>query len=207
MRKIMFLVSLCLFEIVSIAQEIPRKNLQDSMLGWIKIYNFKGAKEPMKWDHRSYSVAQLSLIDSFANWMQASYVPKGGLGHIKRVVSEKLGLYNQHTAALPQHYGAYAQTYYFLKPGTTGKLVPATNHNVTWSIIANGVPAAWIIREITTPAQCYFTLPSFESDGATEEYKKTYDLSNVPALAPYINLWVQSIETGGGSNYVLLSKD
>ena len=161
----------------------------------------------MKWDHRSYSIAQLSLIDSFANWMQASYIPKGGLGDIKKIVSEKLGLYNQHTAGLPQHYGAYAETYYFLKRNATGKLVPATSHSVTWSIIANGVPAAWAIREISTPTQCYFTLPSFESAHKGEDYRKTYDLSKIPAVAPYTNLWVQSIETGGGNNYVLLSKD
>ena len=207
MNRIILLIALCIFAGASFAQEIPRKNLQDSMIGWVKIYNFKGAKEPMKWDHRSYSVAQLSLIDSFANWMQASYVPKGGLGDIKKIVSEKLGLYNQHTAGLPQHYGAYAQTYYFLKRGATGKLVPATSHTVTWSMIANGVPSEWIIRDITTPTQCYFTLPSFESKHAGEEIRKTYDLSKVPALAPYINFWVQHIETGGGSNYVLLSKD
>ena len=133
MRKILLLISLCFFVAASFAQEIPRKELQDSMIGWIKIYNLKGAKEPMKWDHRYYSVAQLSIIDSFANWMQASYIPKGGLGDIKKILSEKLSPYNQHTAGLPQHYGVYAKTYYFLKRNATGKLVPATSHDVTWS--------------------------------------------------------------------------
>ena len=53
MKKIFVLVALCFFVAASFAQEIPRRELQDSMIGWIKIYNFKGAKEPMKWDHRS----------------------------------------------------------------------------------------------------------------------------------------------------------
>jgi len=207
MNKLIFLLAFCIFAVASSAQEIPRRNLEDSMIGWIKVYNFKGFKEPMKVDNRNYSVAQLSLIDSFANWMQASYIPKGGLGDIKKTVSQKLGLYNQHTAGLPQHYGAYAQTYYFLKYNSKGKLVPATNHNVTWSMIANGVPEGWIIRDITTATQCYFTLPSFESAHGDEEMRKTYDLSKVKNLAPYINLWVRSVETGGGNNYVLISKD
>ena len=207
MKQYFFVLTCCFCSMIAFTQEIPRRNLEDSMIGWIKVYNFKGFKEPMKVDHRNYSVAQLSLIDSFANWMQASYLPKGGLGDIKKIVSEKLGLYNQHTAGLPQHYGAYAETYYFLKYNSKGKLIPATSHSVTWSMIANGVPVGWVIRDISTATQSYFTLPSFESAHASEEMRKTYDLSRVTNLAPYTNLWVRSVETGGGNNYVLLSKD
>jgi hypothetical protein len=207
MKKVTLYVVCSFLTAASFAQEIPRETLQDSMIGWMKIYHFKGIKEPMKVDHRYYSAAQLSLCDSFGNWMQTSYLPKGGLGDIKKIISEKLGLYNQHTAGLPQHFGAYAETYYFLKRNSAGKLTPATNHSVTWSIIANGVPPGWIIRDFSTPTQCYFTLPSFESSYDDEEFRKTFDLSHVETLAPYINFWVRSVETGGGNNYVLLSKD
>ena len=207
MKKIILFVSCTFFIAISFSQEIPRKNLEDSMIGWIKIYHFKGFKEPMKVDHRNYSVAQLSLIDSFANWMQASYIPKGGLGDIKKIISEKLGPYNQHTAGLPQHYGAYARTYYFLKYDSKGKLVPATSHDVTWSIIANGVPSDWGIRDLCTPTQSYFTMPSYEAAHDGDALRKMYDLTNVTNIAPYTKLWVRSIETGGGSNFVLLSKD
>ena len=73
------------------------------MLGWMKIYNFKGAKAGMKVDNKVYSIAQLSICDSLVNWMQASYLPKGGLGDVKRVLSEKQGLYNNNDAAMPQN--------------------------------------------------------------------------------------------------------
>ena len=207
MKQYFFIITCCFCSIVSFAQEIPRRELEDSTIGWIKVYNFKGFKEPMKWDHRNYSVAQLSLIDSFANWMQASYLPKGGLGDIKKIVSEKLGLYNQYTASLPQHYGAYAETYFFLKYNSKGKLTPATSHRVTWSMIANGTPVSWAIRDISTNTQCYFTLPSFEAAHASDEVRKANDFSKVTNLAPYTNFWLRNIETGGGTNYVLLSKD
>ena len=114
--KIIFLsLFVFLFMPTSFAQRISPQSVEDSVIGWIKVYKFKGAKVGMKVDDKIYSIAQLSLCDSFANWMQASYIPKGGLGDVIKTVSEKLGLYNQHTAALPQSYGAFAKTYLFLK--------------------------------------------------------------------------------------------
>src|SRR5688572_8067274 len=106
-----------------LAQPIPSQSIEDSVLGWMKVYNFKGAKEGKKVDHRNYSAAQLSICDSFANWIQASYLPKGGLGEVFRKVSEKLGLYNRHTAGLPQSYGAYSNTFDQLKYNSSHKLV------------------------------------------------------------------------------------
>ena len=95
------------------AQEINRRVLEDSVIGWMKVYNFKGAKQPMAVDGKVYSVPQMSICDSFANWIQASYTPKGGLGDVIKRVTGKLGLYNKNDAALPQSYGAVAKTYYF----------------------------------------------------------------------------------------------
>ena len=41
------LVILCFMvsAVKSLSQEIPRQLLEDSVIGWMKIYNFKGAKE------------------------------------------------------------------------------------------------------------------------------------------------------------------
>jgi hypothetical protein len=108
-------------------QPIPPQSIEDSVLGWMKIYNFKGVKTGMKVDNKVYSANQISICDSFANWMQASYIPKGGLGDVKKAVSEKLGLYNQYTAPLPQSYGSYSKTYVFLKYNSSRKMVPENN--------------------------------------------------------------------------------
>ena len=68
----------------------------------MKIYDFKDATAPMTVDHRVYSTAQLSVANNFANWMQQSYVPVGGLGDVTRFVSVKLTAGNQDTKSLPQ---------------------------------------------------------------------------------------------------------
>ena len=82
-------------------QGIPASELQDQVLGWIKVYNYKGATLPITLDHRVYSPAQLSIAQLFANWMQASYLPKGALGDVFQIRNAKLSPYNQNTAAFP----------------------------------------------------------------------------------------------------------
>lgn len=190
----------------SYAQPIPPQSLEDSVLGWMKVYNFKGSKEGKKVDHRSYSAAQLSLCDSFANWMQASYLPKGGWGDVIKKLSEKLGLYNQYTAAKPQSYGVYSKTYTELKYNSSGKRVLYTNSHIWWEIVANGVPG-WAIPHICTPSQYYFTLPTAETEVDDEATKKRLDLTKDKNTKPYISFWLENFGFGGGTENVILSKD
>lgn len=189
------------------AQEIPPQSIEDSVLGWMKVYNFKGIKESKKVDAKVYSPAQLSICDSIANWIQASYLPKGGLGDVKKSVSEKLGLYNQNDASLPQSYGAYSKTYTELKYNSSRKMEPLTNSHLFWGVIANQV-RGWPILDINTPTQYYFTMPSFESsEDDSENTKKTYDLSGIENMKPYTTFWLKNLAVGGGMNVVLLCKD
>ena len=105
MKKIPLSYALLLFTTFVDAQPILRSVIEESVLGWKKIYNFKGVKKPLTVDNKIYSTAQLSICDTIANWMQSSYLPKGGWGDVRRFVSEKTGLYNKDDAAMPQSYG------------------------------------------------------------------------------------------------------
>lgn len=203
MNRLILFFCFCICVGTTSAQPVSRQSIEDSVIGWMKVYNFKGIKESKKVDEKLYSSAQLSLCDSFANWIQASYIPKGGLGDVKKTVSEKLGLYNQHTAALPQSYGTYAKIYVFLKYNSSHKMVPENNLGAYWGVFANQVPG-WPIRDLCNSTQYYFTMPSFYG---YEEMEKIHDLSSVANVKPYINFWVKDIEAGGGTDYVLLSKN
>ncbi|MFL5739592.1 MAG: hypothetical protein ACJ75B_05200 [Flavisolibacter sp.] len=206
MRKY-FLSILFLLQItLAWSQPIPLRSIEDSVLGWIKIYHLKGVREPKKVDDKFYTAAQLSICDSFANWMQASYMPKGGLGDVRKNVSAKLGPYNKITAALPQAYGATALIYTDLKYNSSGKMVPATNFGEFWTIYANAVPG-WAVLDISTPSAYYFTMPSFDSHFGDEQTRKIHDKSQIETLKSYITFWVKDIEAGGGTDYVLLCKD
>lgn len=189
------------------AQPIPSQSIEDSIIGWMKVYKYKGIKEPMQVDGKLYSAAQLSICDTLANWIQASYLPKGGLGDVKKSVSEKLGLYNQHTAAKPQSYGAYAKTYIELKYNSSHKMEPLTNSHVTWSIFANDVPGDWPVRDICTPTQYYFTIPTAETEIDDEKTKKLLDMTGEANIKPYNSFWVSNMGYGRGRENVLLSKD
>lgn len=212
MKKVILLLLFSISVATSFAQEIPRETLQDSVIGWTKVYHFKGVKEPLKVNDKIYSAAQLSIRDSLANWIQASYIPKGGLGDVKKVDCAECFFNKKYSAALPPNYGAHAYTYYFLKYNSSRKLVPATNHSVIWSIMANAVPD-YFIRGLSTNKQQYFTIPGMDEDllkdPGSQEYKDTkiYGLSQHPVIGKYINMVVPM---AGGSvrlSVVILAKD
>ncbi len=189
------------------SQPIPHQSIEDSMIGWMKVYNFKGVKAGTKVDDKEYSANQISLCDSFANWIQASYMPKGGLGDVKKSVTEKLGLYNQHTAGKPQSYGAYSKTYTELKYNSSRKMEPFTNSHVWWDISANKIPGDWPVRDICTPTQYYFTMPTAETEEDDDKIKKLLDVTKNANIKPYISFWVKNMGFGGGTEQVLLCKD
>jgi len=204
------LILIAIFTLASIhvfAQPVSRQSIEDSVIGWMKVYHYKGVKETKKVDDKLYSAAQLSLCDSFANWMQASYLPKGALGDVKKAVSEKLGLYNQFTAGRPQSYGAYSKSYFELKYNSSHKLEPETNSNIYWGVFANQVPGDWPVRDICTPTQYYFTMPTSETEEDDENVKKILDLTQNENIKTYITFWVKNMGFGGGSENVLLCKD
>lgn len=187
------------------AQEIPRGALQDSLIGWIKVYKFTGPRAPLIVDAKRYSPVQLSIMDSLANWMQASYTPKGALGDVIRMVSPKLNSYNQGDASLPQSYGVESRTYFQLKYDANHKIVPYTSDRWTWSVRANGVFGEPLLA-LNTPTQYYMVLPNVGA-AVTPETQR-YDFSHHPALKPFITYFNdQAHSSTVNATYVVLSKD
>lgn len=187
------------------AQSIRPEAIENEAIGWMRVYNFTGATAPLTVDQRRYSAAQLSIGQMFANWIQATYVPVGGLGDVIRSVSEKLNPYNQNTAALPQSYGAYAKIYTDLKYGANRKMEPASNSHVVWSIMANGFygsPA----DALSTPEHYYFTLPSFDEQGYGTDLERAVDVSTHPILGRF-PAYFQRNSVNGNRKYVMVARD
>jgi len=207
MKNIILFAALSISGAISLAQPIPPATIKDSVIGWMKVYHFKGFTTTKKVDDKLYSAAQLSLCDTFANWIQASYLPKGGLGDVKKSVGEQLGLYNQHIAGQPQSYGAYAKTYTELKYNSSRKLEPYTNSHIWWTVFANLVPGEWAVRNLCTPRQFYFTMPGAATEESDEKIKRQLDISAEPSIKPYISCWVKNLGYGRGKEYVILCKD
>ncbi|MEX1241112.1 MAG: hypothetical protein WEB30_15415, partial [Cyclobacteriaceae bacterium] len=183
------------------AQPTKQQAIEETQPGWEKVYHFKGAKESIKLDNRTFSIAQLSISDSLANWMQASYLPKAGIGEIRKTYFPKADPYSPYNVAWPQGYGAVAYTWR-VEYNSAGKLEKIPRSEVGWSVEANAVPG-WPIRDFSTATRYYFTMPSFTN----ENTRKMQDLSSVESLKPYITFWIKDVESGGGGEYVLLCKD
>ncbi len=227
MKKIFLPLCFCLSAATSIAQEIhrpaladivigkeiPRAALTDNVIGWMKVYNFEDTKGPLKVGDKLYSVAHQSIAGSLANWIQASYIPKGGLGDVTKNFSAELFFDKNYSAALPPNYGVYSSTYYFLKYNSSRKLIPATGHNLHWTIMANVVPP-YFIRGLSTNKQPYFTIPGIRDellkDQRSLEYKyiERYGLlSNHPVIGKYISMLVPPANGYMGLHVVILAKD
>jgi hypothetical protein len=186
-------------------QRIPAGELEDKVLGWIKVYDYKGATTPITLDHRVYSPAQLSIAQLFANWMQASYLPKGALGDVFQIRNAKLSPYNQNTAAHPNGYGALAKLYMQLMYDANKKIVPLTSDSVNWAVEANGFFGE-PVDTVSTPQRAYFTLPSFEQQGYGTELDQASDLARHPVLKQFPTRFVRDSSTGN-KRLVLLTKD
>ena len=207
MKSVVVLVSAIavLLTVPARTQEIRADEARDKVFGWMKIYDFKDATAPLTVDHRVYSTAQLSVANNFANWIQQSYVPVGGLGDVIRFASEKLTASNQHTKSLPQSYGATARIYTDLKYGAAGKVERVSNSHIVWSVSANGVYGEPALL-LSTPEQYYFTLPTFAEQGYGDELEKAVDLSAHPVLGRFPEYFFRNSRTGN-QKYLLLSKD
>jgi len=184
---------------------IPPSELEDKVLGWMKVYDYKGATVPITLDHRVYSPAQLSIAQLFANWMQASYLPKGALGDVFQIRNPKLSPYNQDTTSLPNAYGALAKLYVQLKYGVNNKIEPLTGDSTNWAMEANGFYGE-PIQAISTAQRRYFTLPTFEQQGYGTELDKATDITSHPVLKQFPTIFVRNSVTGN-ERLIVLTKD
>jgi hypothetical protein len=181
-----------------LAQPIPPGSIVDKEMGWIKVYNFPPATEPLKVDTRVYSTAQRTIAVDLANWMQASYSPIGGLGDVVRTFP-KLG------PAVPQSYGVIGKVYTELKYGANRKIEPVSDSHYSWNVMVNGsfgLPAA----AINTPERYYFTIPNAIQHRFSEEIATAVDLSGHPFLGQF-PAWLASAGNNGTRKSVLLAKD
>ena len=202
MKIYSFLTILLLDTGAAFAQLTTQQSIDESELGWHKVYHYKGAKEIKKMDDRVFSIAQLSLCDTFANWLQASYIPRAGIGDVKKKVFPKASPYSPYNLAWPQGYGATSYVWN-VTYNSQGKLEYIQETETPWAVEANSVPG-WPIRDLSTATQYYFTMPSFEGH---DEWRQSQDLSNLATLKPFIYFWIKDVESGGGTEYVLLCKD
>jgi hypothetical protein len=188
------------------AQRPPAGPTKDQPIGWMKTLTFPKPPVPLTIDARTYSAAQLGVGRTLAGWMQSTYVPIGGLGDVVVAVSERLGPYNQNTAALPQSYGALARIYTDLTFDAAGKPVRASNSHIVWSVMVNGFYGE-MANALSTPEHCYFTLPTFAQQvfgGA--EFERAVDLSAHPVLGAYPS-YFQRNSVNGNRKFVMLTRD
>lgn len=178
------LISVVFFVHTVFAQPIPLQSIEDSVFGWSKLYHLKGAKESQKMDNRVYSIAQLSICDLLVNWIQASYIPKGGIGDIRKVIFPKKSVYSPYNTGLPQGFGV--TSFLWSMEWKNDKIVPVQETEIPWGIAANEVPGM-SINMLSTEKQYYFFMEEGDRffDGTTEEVRKKYEIKTLLQFKKY----------------------
>jgi len=184
MKKVIILCHILVSVTTSFAQPIPPKSIEDSVFGWYKVYHLKGAKENKIMDNRVYSIAQLSICDSLVNWIQASYIPKSGIGDVKKVVFPKKSVYSPYNTGLPQGFGV--TSFLWSMEWKNDKIVPIQETEIPWGIAANEVPGI-SINMLSTEKQYYFFMEEGERffDVTSEEVRKKYEIRTLPQFKKY----------------------
>lgn len=169
----------CSCSVLVYSQKTNEQLIADSSFGWMKLYSFKGAKAPRTIGTRTFSIAQLSICDSFANWMQASYIPKGTIGDVRKVIMPEIGLYNKHQQFSPQGYGATSYTWsLYMK---NGKPTPIQETEIPWGITANEVPGH-AMENLCTNGDYYFFMEETDpfENGISKDISEKYDIKSLP---------------------------
>jgi len=161
----------------------------DQYLGWIRMIKANDPVKPAKYDHRQFSATQLSTCNLFISWLQASYMPKGGLGEGRRFANEKLSPYNQYTRSLHNYYGAFLPTYVFLKKKAGGGWTPENNLGLFLRMTANGLVGDHV-DVISSTEQYYFYIPDVRSN---DEYARSNQqfmgFNTHPVFSRYIHYY------------------
>ncbi len=185
MKKLSLLSVFFLFNILSFAQRTSQQIIEDSVIGWTKLYHYKGANKTAGFDNRTYSIAQLSICDSFVNWIQASYVPKGGIGDVRKSIFPKSSVYAPYQIGLPNGYGATAYTWSVR--WDDGKLKPIQETEIPWGIAANEVPGV-ALKMLSNASQYFFFLEGGNRffENTPDAVKNKYDITSLPQFKNYI---------------------
>lgn len=207
--KPLFISLLLLLSSSSFSQRTSQQLIADSSFGWMKIHNYKGYKTSKTLGSRVFSAAQLSICDSFVNWMQASYLPKGTIGDVRKVIMPEIGLYNKHQQFAPQGYGATSYTWsLYMK---NGKPTPIQETEIPWGITANEVPGT-AMEKLCTKGDYYFFMEETDhfKNMVPEDQAAKYDIKKLPQFAGFHTTHSNSSRFDRNANFVeavLICKD
>lgn len=189
MKTLSFLATAILYSTIVLSQPTDQQRIEDSVIGWKTLYNFKGKQyKPLAIDGQTFSPYQQSIRDSFIAWMQRSYVPIGGFGDIY----QKDFTSRQNKFPVPQCIGMTAAIYGLFKNERTGKyaMTPNEDHNDVF-IYTNTLAGINNALLLSSQDGFYFTMAkqnyaSTFSDKEVINAVKDFGLHSVPVFSKYM---------------------
>lgn len=175
MTRIIYIIPLLSIAFSKQAEAQPnnQQRIKDSVIGWEKVYSFKGkVYKPVLLEDQTFSPYQQSLRDTFITWMQRTYKPKAGQG----TVFERKYFTTQKNGPVPQGIGADFLVWSMAFDKTGKKLERISE---TWTpvyIYTNKLMGINDLTILCSPQQYFFTMPA-------QNYSSTF---NDPSFLTYV---------------------
>ncbi len=205
MKTLSLLLIVIAFSTTTLSQPTNQQRIEDSVIGWKKIYTFKGKQyKPLVAEGQTFTPYQQSLRDSFITWMQRSYVPIGGFGDI----FYKDFTTRQNKGPMPQGIGMDALIYGMNRNERTGKyeMISNEDHNDI-AIYTNRLSGINPVLLFNSPDGFFFTMPkenytSTFTDKTVIEAVKEFGLHDDNRFSKYMvyfpsKSWVTVVLTPG----------
>lgn len=203
MRKLSLSITILLLGITVFSQQ----EYSNEYMGWIRLIKPTDPVKATRYDNRTFTTAQLSTCNLFISWIQASYMPKGGLGEGRKFANEKLNPYNQYTRSLHNYYGATLPTYRYLKKKPGGGWTPENNLGLFLRVTANGLTGDHIDL-ISSTEQYYFYIPRLEPNNPYDQAANQFmNFQGHPSLTRFIHFYQPKSIRYLAQYTVLLSAD
>lgn len=203
MRKLSLSVTILLLGLTV----FPQQEYSDQYLGWIRLVKPTDPVKLTRYDNRTFTTTQLSTCNLFISWIQASYMPKGGLGEGRKYGNDKLNPYNQYTRSLHDYYGATLPTYLYLKKKPGGGWTPENNLGLFLRVTANGLTGDHVDL-ISSTEQFYFYIPRLEPNNTFDQAASQFmNFQGHPSLTRFVHFYQPKSIRYQAQYTVLLSAD
>lgn len=200
MRKLITSFLVCVCFIVN-AQHGIYDLLEDSVGGWVQIYQPTAVKPYTSKGGITYSAKKMTDIDNLIQWVQSSSIPIGGKGYFKKSFAPNKEVY------LPECHGVYftQNTWSFdTRTGARFEEGGSQSENEFW-IITNSIPFRQDVPALCSPTQhVYLGLPE-DYGKELSPADKNYDRFTLHK-DPRLNMW-PIFYSGSGYGSIVLSPD
>jgi hypothetical protein len=165
------------------AQPSNEQRIQDSVLGWWSIQDFKNVPKVHESHGHTFTVKTQMDMKNIIEWMKKSYIPVGGLGYFKRK------FYVDDYSNQPHSYGidfrVWSVSFMPEFLDEKGHFKPVAEEYISFGVDVNTLTGSNAIDYMSSPTQYIFT---WQPDGYQASAMDKIDRTKIPDPRKHLNV-------------------